>query len=281
VYYIYFPYAVLLSLILLGAFVEKKKSKLWALIIFFAPITAPYYIFRTKKEEGIIWIMIFIASFSAVIAGEAALYTLKKEKTKYLDMPPVMRQTLRTADELKKTTAKFDHAIIELEEMSRIVSGLEKIEATANFIETVRQAGNVNKAMVSKLINSIENYRSYYTKKKITWIFKIEEYYDNEIVRQHLDSLGEYLDSFEDVLMFSYENFYKISELGDAQSRRNYDAYYLKYRRAAEKFSKYNSYRNEYQSAFVKEHPKIETYLPGVRQTAVFNIHKQSSISFF
>ena len=271
----------MLSLVLLVEFIERKKSKLWALVIFFAPVTAPYYIFRIKKEEGLTWIMIFLASFSVVVASEITLYTFKKEKLKYIDQPPVIRQVLRIADELQKTTKKFDSVIIELEEMSRIVSGLEKIEATAEYIGTVRLAGNTNKDTVSKLINYIDNYRSYYNKKNVQWVFQVEEYYKSDVIHMHLDSLEEYLGAFEKLLLFSYKNFYKISELENPKALRNYDAYYLQYRRAAEKFSKYNLQRTEYQNQFVQDYPKIEAYLPGVRQTDVFSIHKQSISSFF
>ncbi|MCK5541574.1 MAG: hypothetical protein KAI40_02700 [Desulfobacterales bacterium] len=280
-FFLYFPYVFLLSLILFVEFTEKKKSKLWALIVFFAPVTAPYYIFRTKKEEGLTWIMIFLASFSVVVASEVTLYTFKKEKMKYSDQPPVIRQALRIADELQETTEKFDYAIIELEEMSRILSGLEKIDETAEYIGTVRLAGGANKATVSKLINYIGNYRSYYNKKNVQWVFLIEEYYKSDVIRRHLDSFEEYLSAFEDLLLFSYKNFYKISELENPKALRNYDAYYLQYRRAAEKFSKYNLQRTEYQNQFVQEHPKIEAYLPGVRQSDVFSIHRQSFSKFF
>jgi len=281
VFYIYFPYVFLLSLLLLFECMEKKRSKIWALIVFFAPVTAPYYIFRARKEEGITWIMIFLATFSAVIAGETALYTIKKEKMKYYDKPPIIRQVLRIADALQETTEKFDSAIIELEEMSRIVSGLDKIKETAEYIDTVRLAGEANKAMVSKLINYIENYRSYYQKKNVQWVFQIEEYYKSDAIRLHLSSLEDYLSAFEDLLLFSYKNFYKISELEDPKTLKNYDAYYLLYRRAAEKFSKYNMQRTQYQNQFVRAHPKIEIYLPGARQTDVFSIHRQSPRRFF
>jgi hypothetical protein len=72
-----------------------------------------------------------------------------------------------------------------------------------------------------------------------------------------------------------------IAEIEIPKVLRNYDVYYLLYRRAAEKFSKYNMQRTKYQSQFVQEHPKIEVYLPGVRQTDVFSIHRQSSSKFF
>lgn len=234
-----------------------------------------------KKEEGITWIMIFLASFSAVVATEIALYSFKKEKLKYSAHPPIVRQTLRVADTLKQATEKFDSAIIELEQMSRLLSGLGKIGDTIDYIVVVRLAGEKNKAMVLKIRNDIETYRAYYNKKDIQWIFQIEEYYQNDVIRLHLDSLEGYLDAFEDLLVFAYKNFYKIAELEDPTSLRNYDAYYLSYRRASEKFSKYNLRRNEYQARFIQEHPKIEAYLPGTRQTDVFSIHKKSPISFF
>jgi hypothetical protein len=280
-YYIYFPYVCILSLLLLLEFIDKKESKLSAIVVFFAPITAPYYIFKTRKEEGITLIMIFIASFSAVVAGEIALYAYTKDKLKYSKQPPVVRQALFLADDLQETTEEFDASIIRLEEMSRIVSGLGKIQETINYIDVVRLAGNKNKEMVSKLINYIDNYRNYYNKKNVKWIFMIEEYYNNEVVHLHLDSLDEYLNAFENILVFSYKNFYKIAEIEDPKALKNYDAYYLKYRRAAEKFSKYNLHRTEYQAQFVQEHPAIESYLPGIRQTDVFSIHRQSSNSFF
>lgn len=280
-FYLYFPYVILLTLVLLAQFAGEEKSKMWAVIVLFAPVTAPYYIFRVKKEEGITWIMIFLASFSAVIAGEIALYAFTKEKLKYVNKTPIVREAMKIADELKTTTAKFDASIITLEEMSRIISGLGKIEETINFIAVVRENGNKNKVMVAQLKTYVHKYRSYYSKKNINWVLQIDEYYNNAIVSTHLESLDEYLNSFEDLLVFSYKNFYKIVELEDLKFLKNYDAYYLRYRRAAERFSKYNSHRTEYQRQFVQENPKIAAYLPGARQTKVFSIHTQSSRFFF
>ncbi len=266
---------------MLTELVEKEKSKIWALIVFFAPITTPYYIYRVKKEEGITWIMLFLATFSAVIAGEVALYNYKYEKLKYSDKSPVIRQTLKTVDELKKTTKIFDASIIELEEMSRLLSGLDKIGETIDFIGEVRVAGAKNKATVSQIKNYIENYRGYFSQKDIEWVFQIEEYYKNDAVTMHLKSLDSYLNAFENLLLFAYKNFYNIAESEDPKALKNYDAYYLQYRRASEKFSKFNMRRNKYQAQFVQQHPKAKPYLPGVRQTEVFNVNRKSSINFF
>lgn len=185
------------------------------------------------------------------------------------------------ADELQRTTEEFDAAILQLEEMGRIVSGLDKIGETIEYIGVVRKASNKNKKMVSELIDYIAKYKGYFDKKDVKWVFLIKEYYNNDVIRLHLDSFEEYLDAFEDLLRFSYRNFYQISEIEDPKFLKNYDAYYLRYGRASQRFSKYNLSRNEYQKEFVSSHPKIAAYLPGVRQTDVFDIQEKSPIIFF
>ncbi|MCP4023615.1 MAG: hypothetical protein GY729_17350, partial [Desulfobacteraceae bacterium] len=73
-------------------------------MVLFAPITAPYCIFKSRKEAGIALFMTFLTTFTAVIIIEGILYAKYREKNKYASLPPVTRQMLRLSDNVKKTT---------------------------------------------------------------------------------------------------------------------------------------------------------------------------------
>lgn len=211
--------------------------------------------------------MIFLATFSAVGGAEFFLYTRYMEANKYSDLPPVTRQMLKLAEDVKKSTIAFDEALTALESMSKVESRINEIEATIKFISEVRKVELENRDTIKTLVKYAKDYRQYFMKKDLAWILNIQNYYNNHNVKRHYDSLQEYLDSFEALLKYTFANFYSIKNRTAKEYLDNYDEYYLKYRRAVDAHNKFNLKRIQFQNQFLQKHPEIKSYLPGQRQT--------------
>lgn len=251
---------------------KKQRPKWWALMVFFAPVTAPWFIFRSRKSSGIIIFMIFLMTFSAVGGAEFYLYTNYMEKNQYSHLPPVTKQMIYLADNLKASTLKFDNALVKLEGLSKIESRIHEIKNTIEFINEVRAIENENKKAIFLLEKYLEDYKTFFVKKDLSWLFGIKEFYDNHNVVQHYKSLKKYLDSFEELLKFTYVNFYNIKDLKTQEHLKNYDEYYLRYRRNVDSHNRFNVKRINFQNEFLKKHPEVKPYLPGNRQTEAFKL---------
>ncbi len=70
--------------------IYHEQPKWWAVIVFFAPVTTPYFIFKSRREDGAMLIPIFLATFLLVIGLEAFIFSQYVKKTKYLHLSPVI-----------------------------------------------------------------------------------------------------------------------------------------------------------------------------------------------
>ena len=66
--------------------------------------------------------------------------------------------------------------------------------------------------------------------------------------------------------------FLNITEFKDTETLKNYDEYYLRYRRAVDSHNRFNVKRIEFQNQFLIKYPEIKAYLPGERQTETFRL---------
>ncbi len=263
---------LLVAIIFFIYFIRNKYPVSWTLVILAAPVTVPYYVLKTNRERGVIYVMIFLSTFSAVATGEVILYSMKKEEMKYAGMPPIKRQMVQLTENLKNSTQKLDQAILNLEEMSKVESSLDKIKETIDYIGYVRLLLENNQEAVAMVVDYANDYSSYFEKKNIKWVSKVDEYYKAAPVVKHHETLETYLNEFEDLLKYTFKNFYEITELKLPKAQKNYDQYYLEYRRAVDRHNKYNIRRIEFQNRFLKENPSLKKYLPGKRQTDSFKI---------
>ncbi|MBA3008701.1 MAG: hypothetical protein KKF12_05345 [Proteobacteria bacterium] len=271
-YYIYFPYVLVLSGLILYECYRKKHPKWWSLLVLFAPITTPYIIFKSRKTEGMILFMIFLATFTAMSAFEFYIYSDLREKNKYAHLPPITRQVIRLSDDLKQTTIDLDKALVTLEVISKVESRINELKRTIEFIETIRIAMAANQDAIDRLVKFITDYKAYFVKKDLNWVYQIQQFYTNRNVLLHYKSLNAYLDDFEALLSYTHSNFYNITKAKTSEHLNNYDEYYLRYRRAVDTHNKFNVQRIEFQNEFLLKYPDIKPYLPGKRQTDTFRL---------
>lgn len=266
-YYIYVPFIFILSGLM---FLECKRLSLpawWAAIVFAAPVTTPYFIFKSRKNNKWIFLLIFLACFSLVTAGEMFMYSKMKEKYRYANLSPVTRQLIRYSEILKQTTHKLDNDLVQFEQQAKVQSKIQNIDQTIVFIGELRQTIYANQAAIKQMVEFVQTHRDFFFRKDMQWVYEIKRYYNNRIVTQYFERLENYLDHFETLLRFCYRNFDAITNVESAAHLKNYDEYYLRYRRAVDSYNRFNVKRIEFQNDFIKRYPEIKAYMPAKRQT--------------
>ncbi|MCP3875849.1 MAG: hypothetical protein GY699_22185 [Desulfobacteraceae bacterium] len=271
-YYIYFPYIVILALLMSYECNNKMQPRWWVLMVLFAPITMPYFIFKSRKEAGISFFMIFLMTFSAVAGLEAFLYSKYYEKNKYSHLPALTIQLIRHAEDLKVSTTKLDHALVKLENLSKVESRIHEIKRTIEFIDQLRDVMFKNQEDINRLVKYTSDYTDFFAGRDLEWVFDIQFFYNNRVVIQHNKSIQNYLERFEDLLRYTHRNFYNITEHKTKDSLKNYDEYYIRYRRAVDSHNRFNVKRIDFQNKYLQKHPDIKAYLPGKRQTETFKL---------
>ncbi|MCG8642415.1 MAG: hypothetical protein MI862_22000 [Desulfobacterales bacterium] len=271
-YYLYFPFIVILAALMVYECRTKKHPQWWAAVVFFAPITAPLFIYKIRKESGIILIMIFLAVFSAVGGIEFFLYSRYMEKRTYERLSPVTRHMIDLSNILRQSTIELDNALVKLENLSKVASQISRIKATIDFIGELREIKRANKQAIDDLVEYTGNNKVFFTKKDLEWVFNIKKFYNNRDVVQHYESLIKYLDDFEALLRYTYKNFYNISKHKNPEHLKNYDEYYIRYRRSVDSHNRFNVKRIDFQNRYLTLYPEIKAYLPGERQTETFRL---------
>lgn len=271
-YYIYFIFILILSGMMLVETVQKNHPRWWAAAVFLAPVTTPYFIFKSRKESGLTLFIVFLVTFATVTGVEFFLYSNYMEKNKYSDMPIVTRQMIEFSNQLKLSTLELDRALAKLEKLSKVESRINEIKKTIEFIDQLRGIIKENQTAVYHLVRHVTDYRRFFNKKELSWVFNVQNFYQNRNVTQHYKSLQKYLDAFENLLKYTYVNFYNITELKSEKHFKNYDDYYLKYRRAVDAHNRFNVKRIEFQNEFIKKYPDTKPYLPGERHTEALKL---------
>ncbi len=241
-------------------------------MVFASPVTTPYFIYKSRKEAGMTLIVVFLCAFSIVSVLEFFLYSRYMEKNKYTALPPITRQIIILSDALKQSTINLDNALIQLENLSKVESRIHELEKTIKFIDKLRTIKIANDRAIDRLVLYTREHKAYFAKQDMAWVFNIQFFYKNRTVIQHYKSLSEYLDRFEELLRYTHLNFYNITEVKNPEALKNYDEYYLRYRRAVDTHNRFNVKRIEFQNDFLKKYPDIKPYLPGERQTDTFRL---------
>jgi len=117
--------------------------------------------------------MIFLATFTGVSAFEFYTYSQMKETNKYAHLPPIIRQVIRLADDLKKTTLILDKGLVTLELVSTVESRLKVLKETIDFIGTLRIMMDENQASIARLVKFTTDYKVYFVKKDLNWVYQI------------------------------------------------------------------------------------------------------------
>ena len=276
-FYLYFSFAVLAAV---GSFFLCRQAKLsiWLVpMVLLAPVTMPYVIFRARKKQGLIPFVIFMVLMVTVCVGEGVIWSNQKEAKRIADIPPLTRQLLDLCDTLKQSNIEVNQGLLKLESISQTESTAQQLGDTLTFVQELREILAANRDAIRELLEFADNHRTYLDRKGLGWVYQLKEFYTHPRVTRMDKSLEIYLDHFEQMLNYAYTYIYEISEIFEPAYMKNYDQYYIRYRRAVDQYIAYNSDRIHFQSKFMEGAPDILDYLPGPCQAQTFHLPTPSA----
>ena len=251
---------------------RKKHPLWWAVMVFLAPITFPYFILKSRRAQGKFLIMLFLISFAAVAACEVYIYSRQRQIYNHERLDPVAQQALYFGESLKQTTAELDRALTTLERLSKVSSRIEEVKQTIEFLGSLRELMSRNQASIDQLVLYAKDHEAYFAGKEEGWVYQIHHFYTHRNLVLYDKSLKTYVDDFEALLRYAHDHFYQITKLKTQEHLNNYDEYYLRYRRAYDTHEQFNIQRLEFQNELKGLYPEIKPYLPGDRHTEAFRL---------
>lgn len=211
-----------------------------------------------------------VALFFLIVTGTGIFFYSSQKATQDEILPPIIKQMILLNDDIKKTTIDIYNTSGKLDSQGMVQSRKTDIESTVKVINHLRKLLEDNQQAIDKLINFIEDHSDYISRKNLSFLFGIKEFYANHYVIQHRKSLDNYLAAFEALLQYTYANFQNIMEFKSQQHMKSYDIYYMQYRKAADSYNRFNKKRVEFQADFTEEHPEIKSFLPGAHHLEPF-----------
>ncbi len=268
--FIYLSYICVLAVLI---FLECKKhdqKKWWAGVVLLMPLAAPVLLLKTREKKGMVLVALPVLLFVLVIGGEWFLYSYQQKKAAEDNVPPVIKNIIKLNEDVKKTTIDIYNASAKLESLSLAQSRVGDMEKTVENIQKMREFINENQKAIDRLIQFAEEHETYFYRKNLDWIFAIRDFYTDYNVLQHHKSRAKYLNAFENMVQYTYDNFANIMELLSSKHMKTYDVYYMRYRQAADSHNRFNRKRIAFQKEFIEKYPEVKPFLPGSHQLEPF-----------
>jgi hypothetical protein len=251
-------------------FVKGKIPSLNVLFVLLAPVTAPYFFVRADSGSSLqkktMFVTLFYLCFTVVCGVEIHLFIQEKERLTVAAYSSLQRGKIHLGDKLKSSTRAFDLSIRDLECLSKTVSTRSKISQTLLSIETVRKRMIESQKDIDQFLSFAKDYKNSLQDEGFSDFLFVEEFFTSPAVRLYPKSLESYLVAFENLLIYTFDNFESINSKSPPHLK-NYDAYYMKYRRAVDKHNLFYAKRIEFQNTLLKKHPGLEQYLPEIKGT--------------
>lgn len=270
-FFIYFACTFITAIFVYIDSEKQQMPRWWSAVVFFAPITMVYYLVKTRGKKSMVSLTAFLLIVILVGIGESFLYSRIKDKIIYSNYSATARDILRVSDTLKYSVRQLNDLTLELEDMNRVDSSTEKINEVLTFMDIMHSQMERTQRNVKKFVLVVNDYRNLLIDENFGWLLKIEEYYNEPVVKKYLKSLASYMDAFSALLRYTSENFEGISER-DPMSLKNYDEYYMNYVRALDSHTLSDISRMQYQHNFLLHTPELEPYLPTILQKKFVNI---------
>ena len=211
-------------------------------------------------------VILFYLCFMLVCGVEAHRFFQEKERLTMAGHSSLQRRMIQLSDKLKLSTRAFDLAIRELESMSKTVSTRTKIGETLSFIGTVKVRMIENRNDADQFIAFVTDYKTSLQNEGFNDFLFVEDFFTNPVVILHLKNLEDYLEEFESLLSYTFDNFESIDSKS-ANHLQNYDAHYIKYRRTVDRHNLFCRKRMEFQNSLLAKHPDLKLYLPTMIHT--------------
>ena len=246
-------------------FIECRRRQLslwWAGLTLVFPLAAPFVFKKTRPQKWIIPAAAIGGCFVLVLGLETFFHVSQTRKSA-VSIPPVIKKIIELNQSVKETTIEIYTISGRLNSLSFVQSRISDIRSTIDTIERIRTLENLNQEAIQRLLEFTSDHRKFLVRQQLGWVLAIRKFYSDRRIKQHHDSLLNYLSAFERLLIYTRDNFDNIMELQSTRHMKNYDAYYMLYRQAADTHNRFNRKRIAFQNQFMEDYPEVKPFLPG------------------
>lgn len=260
---IYLPFIIILTALIFMECRKKGQKKWWAAIVFLCPPVSGFVLSKTRTQNKIIFIVLPLILLSMVLGAEWMLYSHRQSLNAEDNTPPILKKMLELNEDVKQTTIEIYNASGKLDSISMVQSRITDIKSSIETIAKMRDLVDQNQQAIDRLVEFTQEHEIYFYRKNLDWIFSIRNFYNDPNVINHHQSRSNYLAAYETLMTYTYENFNNIMELKSQRHMKSYDAYYMRYRRAADSHNRFNRKRIAFQNEFIEKFPEVKPFLPG------------------
>lgn len=261
--YAYLPFTIILACFTVFECRRHDRSFRWIPAVLAFPPAAVYLLIKTRGRSGIILMAVILVLFIAVSGFEGYRYTVWKEQHKYDHLPPVLKKMTLLNEEVKADTIEIYALSGKLDSTSMVQSRTSDINTALGLIEQLKDKTVENQGKINLMLGFTNEHHDFLAKKNLGWVFAVEKFYNHPAVAHHNACRSAYYAALETLLKYTRENFNNIMALKSQVHMKNYDVYYLRYRRTADTLNRVNRERIRFQNEFVQDYPEVAPFLPG------------------
>ncbi len=270
-YYIYFPYVLILSVAMAALCHQQEKNLWWAAVVFFAPVTAPYFIVKSEKQSTGKWIALFIFTFALVLGTEGFIWFTQYKQDQYNKLNPVDRAAVRITRVIEANVSEMNQIMGALDIRNTVASGKKEIITSKASIKRAKILLRQSQKATNQFTVFVTDYGPYFQKTRQNWILQLRNFYKNKHMIKYYTSTQQYLNEFERLLNYVQTHFEQIRSR-KSQEMQNYDQYFIRYRHGLNIYQKYSDERMKVQTVLIKNYPELKKYLPAGAQTKAVSI---------
>ncbi len=246
------------------------QPRWWPAAVFIFPLSLPVFVYRTGKGKVLPLAAVSVVLFFAAITGEWALMQQKKAKNPGETIPPIIKKIVDINQDVRLSTIQIYETSKKLDSLSMVLSRATDIKSSMKTISTLRERVQENNRKIDHLIEFITEHEAYLYRQQIPWVLAIRLFYSDPIIQQHHQSRSNYLKTFETLLAYTHDNYENIVDKKSPVHLKNYEAYYMLYRRAADSHNQFNRKRIMFQKEFIEAYPEVKSFLPGAHHMEPF-----------
>lgn len=260
---IYLAYVLFLSCATLAYCRRYAQPAWWAVVALVFPPALPVFVVKVNKGKPYAIAVLSMLLLIMVVAGEAYLHGNRSGQEPVAALPPIIKKVISINETVKTSTIQLYEMSKRLDSISMVQSRITDIRNLVEIIQELRTQVDKNHQHIDALLTFINEHETYLQNQNLAWIFVIRDFYSDDIIHHHQQSRTQYLNAFERMLIYMHDNFENIMEVKNQVHLKNYEAYYMIYRRAADNHNRYNRKRLLFQNQFVQSNPEVKPLLPG------------------
>ncbi len=270
-YYIYYPYVLIISMAMAGICYKQKKPLWWSAVVLFAPVTTPYFIVKSEKKGK--WMTLFLLSFLLVAGAEGYIWYKEYKQDQIDRLHPVDRTAIRLTNIIEANFSEMNAIMKSLDIKDTIASGKKDIITSKDSIKRGRILIKQSQKATKQFAVLVTDYAPYFQKTHQNWALELKNFYQSRHMVKYYSTTKQYLEEFEKFLNYVQTHFEEIRN-HKSRAMENYDHYFIGYRRGLDRYQKYGNERMKAQMALTNHYPELKKYLPEKIQKRAVNVWK-------